>query len=266
VGVLRGKAAIPELIAAAKTTKDTQVIYEVLVALQKIRDRESANEIAFLLNDANTRVQVAALETTGLLQNKDALPRLAEVFRRADDKKVKRAALTSIAMLPEESSRTIYEQSLNDKDEGVRAAALEGIGRLKAAADLEKVKKIFQDERKMNPRLSAAFATVMLGERTISEFSPLQYLVNTLNSTSYRGVASAFLIELTRDAEVRKSLYPGIGQRTRDEKVGLAMVFSRSGEQDSESVLEALSRDNDTEASAEGTRALRILRAKLKRN
>jgi HEAT repeat protein len=265
VGVLRGKAAIPDLIASAKGTKDTQIIYEVLVALQKIRDPESANEIAFLLNDLNQKVQIAAIETTGLLQNRSAAPRLVEVFRRSEDKKVKRAALTSLAMLPEESSRALYDQCLNDKDEGIRAAAAEGIARLKNPADADRMEKLFQAEKKMNPRLSAAFAAVMLGRREMSEFSPLQYLINTLNSASYKGVASAFLIELARDASVRKSLYPGMPQRSKEEKIGLAIVLSRSGEADSEAPLEALSRDTEQDAATEGTRALRILRARLRR-
>ena len=265
VGVLRGKAAIPDMIAAAKSTKDTQIIYEMLVALQKIRDRESASEIAYLLNDANQKVQIAAIETTGLLQNHDAVPRLVEVLRRAEDKKVRRAALTAIAMLPEESSRTLYDQYVVDKDEGMRAAAAEGLARLKNPADGDRMHKMFQDEKKMSPRLSAAFAAVMLGKREISEFSALQYLLNTLNSSSYQGVASAFLIELTRDADVRKALFPGMAQRSKDEKIGLALVFSRSGEEDCEPVIESLSRDTDPDVASEGTRALRILRAKLRR-
>jgi HEAT repeat protein len=37
VGILRGKPAVPELLEAMQT-KDTQVIYEALIALQKIGD------------------------------------------------------------------------------------------------------------------------------------------------------------------------------------------------------------------------------------
>jgi HEAT repeat protein len=79
IGVLRGRAAIPDLIAAIKTTKDTQVIYESLVAMRKIGDPAASPGIAFLLNDFDKRVQVNAIETTGLLQNKEALPPLIAV-------------------------------------------------------------------------------------------------------------------------------------------------------------------------------------------
>jgi HEAT repeat protein len=265
IGVLRGRAAIPDLIAAIKTTKETQVIYESLVAMRKIGDPAASPGIAFLLNDFDERVQVNAIETTGLLQNKEALPRLIAVLSKATDKDVRRAALTAIAMMPEETSRPVFEQHLTDKDDGVRAAGFEGLARLKNPSDLDRMDRVFREEKKMNPRLSAAFGLVMLGQRELSEFSALQYLVNSLNSTAWRGVASAFLIELTRDPEVRKSLYPGMAQRTKDEKVQLAIVLARSGAEETESVLEALSRDSEPEVATEGVRALRTLRARLRK-
>jgi len=96
IGILRGKAAIPDLIQALHS-KDTQVIYESLVAVQKIRDPEAASSIAFLLRDLDPKVQIAAIETTGLLLNKSALPDLVDALNHARDNKVRRAALTAIA-------------------------------------------------------------------------------------------------------------------------------------------------------------------------
>ncbi len=48
----------------------------------------------------------------------------------------------------------------------------------------------------------------MLGKTEISEFSPLQYLINNLDSAAYKGEAFPFLVELARDAQVRQALYP----------------------------------------------------------
>ncbi|MBM3813580.1 MAG: HEAT repeat domain-containing protein [Acidimicrobiia bacterium] len=262
LGVLRGKDAISDMVEALRT-KDSQVIYEVLIALQKIRDRDSAHHIFFLLRDMDEKVQITALQTTGLLQNTEALPQLTEALNRARDKDVRRAALTAIAMIPDESSRPIYERYLSDRDDQMRAAAAEGFARLRNPQDISRLEAAFEDEKKMNPRLSLAFALVMLGKNELAPFTPLQYLVNTLNSGGYRGVACPFLIELTRDKAVREKLYPGIHERTKDEKKELATIFARSGDKDSEPVLEALSRDGDTEVALEGTRALRILKARL---
>ena len=260
-GILRGKAALPDLIQALHT-KDTAVMYESLVAIQKIRDPEAAPSIAFLLHDLDPKVQVAAIETTGLLRNKAALPDLASVLDRARDAKVRRAALTAMAMLPAESSRPIYAQYLNDKDDRMRAAAAEGYARLKNPADLPMLEKAYQDESKTSPRLSLAFALVMLGRTEVSEFSPLQYLVNMLNSEAYHGEAFPLLVELARDTPVRKSLYTPLLQGTKFEKIYLARVMARSGDKNDEAQLEKLSHDNDPEVGQEGLRALQNLQAR----
>ncbi len=262
LGVLRGKGAVPDLLKALRS-KDTAVLYESLVALQKIRDESAGPQITFLLHDLNPKVQVAAIETTGLLRNKDAVPELTDVLNRAKDAKVRRAALTAIAMLPSEQSRSLYAQSLQDKDEKIRAAAAEGYARLRNPSDLPMLEKAWQDEGKPAPRLSLAFAEVMLGKTELSEFSPLQYLINTLNSVAYKGEAFPFLVELARDPQVRNSLYGPMQTGTKDEKIGLAGVLARSGDKDSVAPLQKLSNDTDTEVAQEGLRALRILQARL---
>src|ERR1019366_8759711 len=152
---------------------------------------------------------------------------------RARDSKVKRAALTAIAMLPSEKSRDWYAQYLHDKDDSMRAAAAEGYARLHNPDDLPMLEKAWQDEGKTSPRLSLAFAQVALGKTEISEFSPLQYLINTLNSASYKGVAFPFLVELAREDRLRKALYGPLETGTKDEKIGLAGVMARSGDQGS---------------------------------
>jgi HEAT repeat protein len=262
LGVLRGKGAIPDLLKALRS-KDTGVLYESLVALQKIRDESAGPQIAFLLHDLNPKVQIAAIEATGLLRNQDAVPDLIDVLNRAKDAPVRRAALTAIGMLPSVESRPIYAQYLEDKDEKMRAAAAEGYARLRNPNDLPVLEKAWQDEGKPAPRLSLAFAQAMLGKTEVSEFSPFQYLINTLNSAAYKGEALPFLVELARDDQVRKSLYGPMQSGTKDEKIGLARVLARSGDKDSVAELQKLSNDTDTEVAQEALRALRSLQARL---
>lgn len=263
VGILRGAAAVPDLVEAIRLSKNDQVIFEGLIALQKIRDPAAAPGITFLLKDLNEKIQIAALETTGLLRNGEALPQMREALERARSSRVRRAALTAIAMIPEEASRPLYARYLTDRDDGLRAAALEGLARLKNPADLPACEKSFDQERKMAPRLAAAFAVVALGKTEVSEFSALQYLLNTLNSTGWRGVAQAYLIELAREPQVRGPLHEAARRGTRAEKTELARILARSGGADSMPVLEALTRDADTEVAAEAINALKTLRARL---
>ena len=262
LGILRGAAAGSDLVEAVHS-KDTGVIYESLVALQKIREESAGPRVAFRLHDLDQKVQIAAIETTGLLRNHRAVPDLIDVLNRARDIKVKRAALTAIAMLPSEKSRPLYAQYLRDKDDKMRAAAAEGYARLRSPDDLPLLEKAWQDEGKTQPRLSLAFAQAMLGKIELSEFSPLQFLINNLNSAAYNGVAFPFLVELARDDQVRKQLYGPVQSGTKDEKIGLAHVLARSGGKDSIPALQKLSNDADAEVAQEGLRALRTLQARL---
>jgi HEAT repeat protein len=264
LGILRAKAAVPDLLAALRSKdKDTDVIYESLIALQKIRDESAAPGVAYLLRDLDQKVQLAAIETVGLLLNKSSVPQLIDVLENSRNSKVKRAALTSLAMLADEKSRPVFTRYLHDKDDGLRAAAAEGFARLKNPADMPMLEKAFQDEGKTAPRLGLAFAQVMLGKTEVSEFSAFQLLINTLNSVGYRGVAYAYLVEIARNPALRPPLYHAVDVGTKDEKVYLARVLAVSGGQDTVACLEKLSHDGDDEVAQEGLRALRSLRARL---
>ncbi|MBS1856686.1 MAG: HEAT repeat domain-containing protein [Acidobacteria bacterium] len=262
VGILRGKAAVPQLLAALRT-KDTDVLYESLIALQKIRDESVGPRIVFLLRDPEPKVQIAAVEAMGLLRNMQAVPDLLGVLRDTRNDKVRRSALGALAMLPDPKSRPVFQQYLSDKDDKLRAAAAEGFARLRDPNDMATIDKAWQGEGKTPPRLADAFALVMLGRLELSEFSPLRYLIDNLNSSAYKGVAEPYLIELARQQQVREALYPAIAGGTKDEKIGLAHVLAASGDKASLPYLQKLSNDTDSAVASEGVRAMRNLQARL---
>lgn len=261
LGVLRGRAALGDLIDGTHS-KDSQLIYESLVAIEKIRDESAGPRIEFLLHDPDTKVQSTAIEAVGLLRDHAALPALTDALNHSRDVRVRRAALESIAMLPEPSSRPLYVQYITDKDEKLRAAAAEGFARLGNTADLAIVQKAWDDETKAAPRLSIAFAEVALGRIDMNQLSPLQFLVDNLNSAAYNGVARPFLIELARKASVRRLLYGPMASGTKDEKIGLAEVLGASGGPDSVAPLQSLGNDPDHEVSQAALTAVRNLQSK----
>jgi HEAT repeat protein len=262
VGVLRGRAAIPDLVEALRS-KDDKLMYESLVAIQKIGDPAAAPRISFLLGDLEEKIQVQALETTGLLRNREAAPKVRDALEHARTVKVRRAALEALAMIADPADHAIFLQNLSDKDDLVRAAAEEGLGRLKNQNDRSALNQAFETEHGMNPRLSAAFALVSLGALQTDRYGPLVYLLNSVNQRAWRGVAVAFLIELAREQPIRQTIYGMLGTATKDEKIQLSIVLATSGDKDSIPSLETLSKDPDPDVAAEGIRSLRILRARL---
>lgn len=264
IGILRGKAAIPDLIEAIHSNED-EVIYESLVALEKIRDPSAGPKIAFLLRDFKPKIQSSALETIGLLQDRSSIPQVRDALDRSGDAKVRRSALTALAMMPDAQTHGVFLSYLRDKDDNMRAAAAEGLARLKDKQDIIELNKVYDGETKPKAKLGYAFALVSLGRRESSENAPLYYLVSEFDSKGYHDVAQAYLTELARDPATRQALYPYLRQSnaTKDEKIGLARVLAASGDRDSTPYLESLSHDSDSEVAQEGLRGLRTLNSRL---
>ena len=262
LGILRGQAALPDLVEALRS-KDNNVMYESLIAMQKIRDAGAGPKVGYLVRDLDDRVQTTAIETVGLLRAKDALPALRGVVSNPRNNKAARAALDAIAMMPEPEDRDLLLRQLGQKDDKVRASAAEGLGRLGNVADAPALEQLWKDEEKMLPRLGSAFALVMREGFDTGEASPLRYLVNTLNSAAYREVAYSYLAEAARRTAVLRALHETMGQGTKDEKIYLARVLAASGDQTSIPYLDKVSRDTDQEVAKEGLRALRSLKARL---
>jgi HEAT repeat protein len=263
IGILRGQQAVPELIETLRT-KDNRVMYEALVAMQKIRDPAAGPRITYLLRDLDDKVQGAAIETAGLLRTKEALPSLRDIVNLPRNNKSERAALSALAVMPDPQDRALLARYLTSKDDKLRAAAAEGLGRIGDSGDGALLGQTWKGEEKMLPRLAAAFGLLMEGNLSLTEDAPFRYLINTLNSSAYREVASAYLTEAARRAEVRNALYTPLEEGSRDEKIQLSRVLSASGDAGTVAHLDKISRDSDGEVAQEGLRALRSLRARLK--
>jgi HEAT repeat protein len=166
-------------------------------------------------------------------------------------------------MIGDPASRPYFQRGFTDKDDRVRAAAAEGFARLQNSSDRPMIEKAFNEEKKMPARLAQAFALVWLGHRDTGEFAPLTYLVNTLNSKSYRDVARPYLVELARDSGIRGLLHAYLtGGSTRDEKTGLLRVLAASGNQESLPAIEPLTKHPDHEVAQEAIRTMRTLQAR----
>ncbi len=261
LGILRGREALPDLSAALRS-KDSTLMYEAVIALQKIRDPQAGPALRPLIHDPDRRVQLAAIETIGALHYSEALPDLQDVLH--SQKEAGQAALTAIALMPDPSIRDIFIRYLGDSDEQLRTAAAEGIARLANPSDLPTVEKAFADETKTAPRLALAFAEIMEGRLDYGEFSALRYVVYNLNSAAHSKAAYTYLTESTAHfPELNQTLYGPMEQGTRDEKIYLARVLAQSGDRAAEAHLDKISHDTDPAVAEEGVRALRVLRAKL---
>jgi HEAT repeat protein len=263
LGIFRAKSGVPQL-GEALYSKDDQLMYESLVAIQKIRDPGAGPSVAFLVGDVNEKVQIAALRAAGILRARQAAPRIRAVIDDGPSSRILREAGDALAMISDPADRGVFLRFLTHKDPALRSAGAEGLARVKNPADADRISMAFDDEREYGPRLSMAFALVSLGRMEINDFSPFRYLINTLNRPTFRNVALAFLTELARDPAPRLTIYPNLARATKDEKMGICRVLAESGQQESVPYLNGLKDEKDPEVAQVCLRSLRTLEARLK--
>ncbi len=258
-GVLRLKISVPALLQAVRA-KDNDLIFQSLVALQKIHDPSAGPSVAFLVRDLDERTQVTALETVGVLGSKEAAPDVRYAIQNARNLKIRRAALSALAMLAITEDRMIFRQYVVNSDTELRAAALEGLGRLREPEDTPTLQASYdQTNADWRVHLSAAFALVNEGNVSTDEFSPLLYLVENLNSGSRSSAADAYLKELIHRDEVRKNIAKTLPEATRTQKTSLCWIFAESHSADLLPALTQLGNDPDGEVSITAKRAAHVL-------
>ncbi len=261
-GILRDRAAVPAL-SESLHAKNSQLIFESLVALQKIGDPVACPALSSPAHDLDDRVQATALETIGVLRCLDNAPDARADLKNARNIRIRRAALETLAMLAIPEDRPVFQKYAQDQDPGLRAAALEGLGRIREPEDTPTLTQAYDEkDADWKVHLAAAFALVDEGKVDTSDFSPLPYLVETLDVKGRAYVAMAYLKELARREDVRRALFPLVSQATKDQKIALCSVFAASRSEDVRPALDSLAKDIDPDVAFAASRALRIVQAR----
>jgi HEAT repeat protein len=260
-GILRDRAALPSLEQALRS-KDTELILESLVALQKIGDPSAGPSVSFLARDLDDRVQSTALETIGDLRSLQSAPDVRSAVNNARNPKIRRAALAALAMLGIPGDRALFQQYASDSDPALRAAAIEGLGRIREPDDYPLLEAAYNEANAdWRVHLAAAFALVNEGKVDTADFSPLRYLMESLDTKAHASVAQAYMTELCRRADVRKALFPIVPEATPDQKIALCDSFAASHHEDVIPVLTALTGDRNSDVALAAGRGLRTVQA-----
>jgi HEAT repeat protein len=252
-GILRGHDALPALEKALQS-KNTPLIFESLVAIQKIGDTSAGPSVAFLANDFDTNVQSTAIETLGILHTVSAAPQIRQVVNRPRNDRARRAALEALSMLALPEDRQLFLSYRNDKNAELRMSALEGLGRIRDPQDYPTIEAAYNGEKDLKPRLAAAFALVNEGKVDISEYSPLRYLIDGLNLSKGNSTSRAYLQELSRRGDVRKALLPVLSSGTKEERLGLIRALGPNADAQTVEAFQALTKDPDPDISIAAAR------------
>jgi HEAT repeat protein len=263
-GILRANTAVPALEQALHA-KDSDLIFECLIALQKIKDPSAGASVQFLARDLDDRVQSTALETLGVLRSVSAAPDIRGAFKNARNVRIQRAALEALAMLGLPEDRPLFQQYAATPDAEVRVAALEGLGRIREPEDTPKLEAAFNEANSdWRDHMAAAFALVSEGSVSTEVLSPLSYLVEGLGLKARASVATAYLTELARRQDVRDALAKIMPEATKDQKIAVLIVLGSAGSPDAVKTLESYTGDRDKDVAYAASKALRM--SKFSRN
>jgi HEAT repeat protein len=196
-----------------------------------------------------------------MLHSTQSAPEVRLALSSAPNDKIRRAALETLTALGQPADVAIFKQYLNSADPKQRTTAIEGLGRLRNPQDYPTFERIYNEKNANSAvHLAAAFALVNEGNLAISEFSPLQYLLDNLNNQDLNGTAQDYLTELCKREEVRKVVLPLLTGATKEQKVRLCRALGASGSDDVIPALTRLSHDIDPEVSYAASKALQTAR------
>jgi HEAT repeat protein len=261
-GILRASAAVPALLEGVRSKED-ELIFESLVALQKIKDPAAGARISFLARDLEPRIQIEALRTIGALHSVESAPDVRSALVNGSNEKIRRTALETLAMLGQPQDRATFKRYAASTDPQSRVAGLEGLARLREPEDYPIANHAYNEQNAGTAvHLAAAFAMVSEGNVSIAEFSPLQYLFENLNSQDLGDRAQAYMTEVCRNPAVRQAVASLVPSGNRDQKVRLCAALGASQSEDVIPVLTKLSSDIDPQVSLAASRALQKVKTR----
>jgi HEAT repeat protein len=257
-GILRARDSVPALEKGLRS-KDSNVIFECLIALQKIQDPAAGPAVDFLATDLDDRVQSTALDTLGILHSLTSADDIRAAYKNARNSRIQRAALNALALLGLSADRPLFLQNLDSSDTDLRVAALEGLGRIREPEDFPKLKSAFE-EANADWRVhdAAAFAMVMEGDNTPDDLGPLLFIVEGFSLKPRADTSIAYLREVARNPATRAALAKILPDALKERKIGILDALSYQGEPDSRQIIQAYTHDSDRDVAFAAMRALRI--------
>ena len=208
-----------DTLAAGLDSADATTRIATARVLGRLRVARAGDKLIAALNDPNRTEQKYATEALGLIKNERAVKSLLErlgFFKSGD---MAAETLLALGRIADPSALDAMRAHLNDNDAAMRAAALEGLGRLQDTDSGTAFAAHRQKDTSASVRLAATFAVAKLGDPDVPA------IVRGLSSAETYAQAVDYLLELgpsvapavkaaldtTRDAVVRAELIHVLG-------------------------------------------------------
>ena len=227
-----------DTLAAGLDSADETTRIATARVLGRLRVARAGDKLIAALNDDSKVEQKYATEALGLIRNERAVKSFLERLDFYKSGDMAAETLLALGRIAHPSARDALRAHLNDGDAAMRAAALEGLGRLQDADSGGEFVARRQKDSSASVRLAATFAAAKLGNPDVPA------IVRGLSSAETYAQAVDYLLELGSSIApaVKASL-----DTTRDNvmRAELIHVLGFIGTKDTVPAIEPLLKDHN---------------------
>ena len=210
--------------------------------------KATADALIKTVNDSNAEARFAAMRALGMLREERAVNALTEQLKYYAKGEGAWSALDSLARIGHPSSVPLFTERLTDRDEYVRRAAAEGLGRAGDKASIAALETGAGNDTSEMARAAMAYALQKLGRNYVWR------LIEFLDNSKTTLQVQEYLMEF--GPPVEKELLPSLQEPDEAIRAAVADVLGEIGGDASLTVLENLQgRDKDKDVIVAAKRA-----------
>jgi len=223
-------------------------------AIGRIKVGEAGDALLKAVNDSQAEVRYAAMRALGAIREARAVSALTEQFAFYKKGEGAWSALDALAQIGAPASAPLFKERLLDKDQFIRRAAAEGLGRARDVESVDTLEKNATTDDSPMVRLASAFAMLKLGRNYAAR------LVDMMSSAKVMAQGQEYLIEL--GAAMIPTLLPRLQDPDADVREALVDVLGVIGDASNLPALQAATQDRDDSVAAAAKRAIARIQAK----
>ena len=213
----------------------------------------TADALLKAVNDSQAEVRYAAMRALGRIKDERAVGALTEQLAYYKKGEGAWSALDALAHIASKSSIPVFRERLADRDQYLRRAAAEGIGRTADAESADTIEKIANTDDSAMVRLACVFALQQLGRNNVGR------IIDLMASPKVMAQGQDYLIEIGSPAV--SSAAARLQDPDPDMREAMAEVLGAIGDSSSMAALEAATKDRDGSVASAAKRAIARLRA-----
>jgi HEAT repeat protein len=215
----------------------------------------SAGEVLIkAINDSKAPVRFAAMRALGEIRDEAAIEALTQQLNYYGKGEGAWSALDALARIGHSSSAPLFKARLVDKDQYLRRAAAEGLGRAGDASEISALEIGAGNDPSAMVRAAMAFALQKLGRNYLTR------LVDFMSTAKMVPQIEGYLLEL--GPAVARELLPRLQEPDPAIRARVADVLGALGDQSALPALQTAAQDRDRDAADAAKRAIERIKGR----